>query len=64
MQAGGGDSDEDEKNVYTALTTGNWARMQVGGGNSDIQDTEAMQRTLAPHVLSHDPPPQLSGYKG
>jgi len=23
-----------------------------------------MQRTLAPHVLSHDPPTQLSGYKG
>ena len=47
MQAGGGHSDnKDEKNVYTALTAGNWAWMQEGGGNSDIQDIEAMQRIV------------------
>jgi hypothetical protein len=38
--------------------------MQAGGGNNDIQVTEDVQRTLAPHALSHDPSPKLSGYKG
>jgi hypothetical protein len=38
--------------------------MQAGGGNSDVQDTEDMQRTPALHALSHALPPQLSGYKG
>lgn len=64
MQAGGGESDtEDKKNVYRALTAGNSAKLQAEGGNSDIQVTEDVQRTLAPHALSHNPP-QLSGYKG
>lgn len=50
--------------MYRVLTAGTWAQMQAGVGNSDVQDTEDVQRTLAPHALSHDPPPQLFGYKG
>jgi hypothetical protein len=58
-----GSDTQDEEDVQRALIAGYWTGMQ-GGRKSDTQDAEDVKRPLSPHALSHDPPQQLSGYKG